>query len=298
MRARLMLCRLGLRSAGKTLVPQAAPNTACSRPAQLPKLSIRFDGWRSGRWRAADARPLGALLLSIMNHTKPWRWSEMALLIVIVWLLISIVALLAARIVPAPFDSEVSPARTGNTDAIATQGFTTAFMFAENASAAIKNYQQDFSLHIGLLIVGGIGLLYGGALLIYGLLLRLRFQPGMYVALGGLSLIWVGLAGLNSSNNPNADAISNCARLQDLYNSRQYQMTEGIVHVSHVQSVSGHDSGDIFTVGNVGFEVSHFASYCAYGKTIAYGGVLTEGAHVKLLYADNRTILRIDVKNQ
>jgi hypothetical protein len=27
------------------------------RPAQLPKLSIRFDGWRSGRWRAADARP-------------------------------------------------------------------------------------------------------------------------------------------------------------------------------------------------------------------------------------------------
>ena len=27
-------------------------NTACSRPAQLPKLGISFDGWRSGRWRA------------------------------------------------------------------------------------------------------------------------------------------------------------------------------------------------------------------------------------------------------
>ena len=26
---------------------------------QLPKLGIRFDGWRSGRWRAADAHPLG-----------------------------------------------------------------------------------------------------------------------------------------------------------------------------------------------------------------------------------------------
>ena len=25
---------------------------------QLPKLGIRFDGWRSGRWRAADAQPL------------------------------------------------------------------------------------------------------------------------------------------------------------------------------------------------------------------------------------------------
>ena len=34
----------------------------CSRPAQLPKLGISFDGWRSGRWRAADARPLGRLL--------------------------------------------------------------------------------------------------------------------------------------------------------------------------------------------------------------------------------------------
>jgi len=34
----------------------------CSRPAQLPKLGVRFDGWRSGWWRAADARPLGASL--------------------------------------------------------------------------------------------------------------------------------------------------------------------------------------------------------------------------------------------
>jgi len=37
------------------------PNTACSRPAQLPKLCIRFDGWRSGRWRAADAEGVGRL---------------------------------------------------------------------------------------------------------------------------------------------------------------------------------------------------------------------------------------------
>jgi ribosomal protein S27AE len=36
------------------------PNTACSRPAQLPKLGVSFDGWRSGRWRAADAEAVGA----------------------------------------------------------------------------------------------------------------------------------------------------------------------------------------------------------------------------------------------
>ncbi len=39
------------------------PNTACSRRAQLRQLSVSFDGWRSGGWHAADARPLGRLLL-------------------------------------------------------------------------------------------------------------------------------------------------------------------------------------------------------------------------------------------
>jgi hypothetical protein len=33
---------------------------ACSRPAQLRKLGVSFDGCRSGRWRAADAQPLGS----------------------------------------------------------------------------------------------------------------------------------------------------------------------------------------------------------------------------------------------
>jgi hypothetical protein len=67
-----MFGRLGLWSVGKALALQAAaqhgvppkPGITCSRPlsaalrghaAQLPKLSIRFDGWRSGRWAAADA---------------------------------------------------------------------------------------------------------------------------------------------------------------------------------------------------------------------------------------------------
>ena len=231
-----------------------------------------------------------------MNRTKSWRRSEIALLIVILGLLILIIALLTTRIVPVPFDSDTSPAKTASTDAIAAPGFTTVFTFAENVSAAIKDYQRHFLLSIGLLVVGSIGLLYGGALLIYGLLLKPKFRPGMYVALGGLGLIWVGLGGLNIANDPNADSINNCARLQNIYDARQYRMTEGIVHVSHVQSASGHDKGDIITVGNVEFEVSHFASYCAYGKTIAYEGDLTEGANARVFYADLRTILRVDVK--
>ena len=43
----------------------------CSRPAQLPKLSISFDHRRSGRWRAADAWPLGR---SMFLAEEVWLW--------------------------------------------------------------------------------------------------------------------------------------------------------------------------------------------------------------------------------
>jgi hypothetical protein len=41
------------------------PNMACSRPAQLRKLSVIFDRWRAGRWPAADAKPLGGQALRL-----------------------------------------------------------------------------------------------------------------------------------------------------------------------------------------------------------------------------------------
>ena len=34
----------------------------CSRPAQLPKLSVRFDGCQSCWWRAADAEDVGCVV--------------------------------------------------------------------------------------------------------------------------------------------------------------------------------------------------------------------------------------------
>jgi len=46
-------------------IQRTPPNTACSRPAQLPKLSIRCDGWRSCWWRAADAWPLGGYFATV-----------------------------------------------------------------------------------------------------------------------------------------------------------------------------------------------------------------------------------------
>ena len=55
---------------------ETAPNPVSSRPAQLPKLGISFDRWRSGRWRAADARPLGRTtrIASVIYDAQERRW--------------------------------------------------------------------------------------------------------------------------------------------------------------------------------------------------------------------------------
>jgi len=40
--------RVGVSQSGHQKIPfqpEKSPNTACSRSAQLPKLSVRFDGW-------------------------------------------------------------------------------------------------------------------------------------------------------------------------------------------------------------------------------------------------------------
>jgi hypothetical protein len=55
----------------------------CSRPAQLPKLSIIFDGWRSGRWRAdgppGAVAPLltpGPLIQAMSTEPKRLNWAN------------------------------------------------------------------------------------------------------------------------------------------------------------------------------------------------------------------------------
>lgn len=234
-----------------------------------------------------------------MKNTVSWRWPEVALLIVIISLLTLIAAVLASRYLPIPFSNEVSPADTESSGTITTDSFTTAFTLADNTALAIQSYQEHLLFRVVLpLAVGIIGFLYAGTFLIYSLLFKLRPKRAISMAGGAGIILWIGLGGLNLLNATDAQHVSNCARLQNIYDSQQYRITEGIVHVSHVQPASGHAKGDIFTVGNVGFEVSHFASYCAYGKTIAYGGPLTEGTYARIYYTDYRTILRIDVKKQ
>ncbi|MCA9646393.1 MAG: hypothetical protein KC492_37160 [Myxococcales bacterium] len=61
----------------------------------------------------------------------------------------------------------------------------------------------------------------------------------------------------------------------------------------HVQPWEGHDLGDVVRLGDEEFVIDHFRSTPAYHQTIAYGGVLREGAAVRVwLYRG--AVLRID----
>jgi hypothetical protein len=83
-------------------------------------------------------------------------------------------------------------------------------------------------------------------------------------------------------------------RLLDIYHNGKSQVVEGIVHISHEQSAHGHSSGDKITVGDQTFEVNYFLATPGYKQTISHGGVLREGAFVRLHYFDG-IILKVEV---
>jgi hypothetical protein len=93
------------------------------------------------------------------------------------------------------------------------------------------------------------------------------------------------------------------SKLQERYDSQQYFIAEGVVHVLHTQNRLGHDQGDIIRVGNTEFEIDAWGGGWNYSKTISHGGALTEGTYAKIFYVENPIgnslkylILRIDIR--
>jgi len=78
-------------------------------------------------------------------------------------------------------------------------------------------------------------------------------------------------------------------------NAKNAQVVEGIVHVSHMQPYQGHTSGDKITVEGQSFEVDYFSAAPGYKDTIAHGGVLHEGAYVRIHHSDG-VIVKVEVK--
>jgi hypothetical protein len=240
-----------------------------------------------------------ALFHAFMKRTDSGRSPEKALLIVISLLLIFIGVVLTLRPLPISDKLELSPAKTSGTGTITSDGFTTVFMLADNALLAFKTYQENLIFRVVLLLaIGIIGLLYAGALLIYSLIFKLKPKRAISIVGGAGIIMFVGIGGLNILNATDARQVGNCAHLQTLYDARQYQITEGTVHVLSVQAEGGHGKVDNVNVGNVSFEVDYFLATCAYKQSITHGGTLTEGTYARIYYSDYRTILRIDVKNQ
>jgi hypothetical protein len=91
--------------------------------------------------------------------------------------------------------------------------------------------------------------------------------------------------------------------LTQIYLEERYKIAEGVVRVLHTQPASGHDAGDIITVGGIEIEVNYFSNTFGYNQTIAHGGNLTDGVYAKIYYHKDETrntqsitILRIDLK--
>ena len=215
-----------------------------------------------------------------MNRTKSWRWLESALLTIAILLAILIVgALVAGRLLGR------------NT----TADFRTVFVFEENASLASSDYQWSLLVVaiVMAFLIGFIAFRYIRVPSVFGI--KLQFAPYIFAA---VITVGVSIVGLKVSADDYASRASDCARLQAAYDSQQYRVTEGLVHVLHTWPSDGLPKIDILKIGGVEIKVDHFVNTCGYVATLNYGGVLKEGIYARVYYADHGAILRIDVKDQ
>jgi hypothetical protein len=77
--------------------------------------------------------------------------------------------------------------------------------------------------------------------------------------------------------------------------SGQSEVTEGTVHVIHMQPAHGHASGDKIIVGDRQFEIDYFRVTPGYRQTIAHGGALREGVYARLHHYDG-VIIKVEVR--
>jgi hypothetical protein len=189
--------------------------------------------------------------------------------------------------------------------------FTTVFVFSENISTVVHGNNGNITIGIIALIIGLAGLLLINILPIvftnkanqiknYLYLNKKRLMFGFSGAVAWAT-IWLGIFMSDNSNTNNA-----YSQLQEKYNSGEYQIAEGVVHVLHTQPEDGHDDGDIITIGDETFEINAYLYTLGYNTTISHGGVLTEGTYARVFYEHNETytskshpnmILRIDIKD-
>lgn len=183
--------------------------------------------------------------------------------------------------------------------------FTTVFLFIEHGNSLVEGERSAVFLGLYLAIFGLAGIVFIG---FRSILLTSKTSPGLITIRKStffklLTTVVVGLL-IFFSSQPSHTTADEYMRLLNLYNSRQYGIAEGVVHVLHTQAYSGHDQGDIIEINDVKFDVNYFQYSFGYTTSIAHAGVLTEGRYVRVLYDRDRIsddglyglILRVDIK--
>jgi hypothetical protein len=110
------------------------------------------------------------------------------------------------------------------------------------------------------------------------------------VSLIGLGTIWL-IVTLPLWNL----ATSDTDRLLLIQLSGHREVTEGAVHVTHMQPLHGHAAGDKIIVGDRQFEIDSFLVTPGYRQTIAHGGALREGVYARLHHYDG-VIIKVEVR--
>lgn len=141
------------------------------------------------------------------------------------------------------------------------------------------------------LVIGVVVLIAG----VVGLILRKRTQGRFPKKLYGPAFMagW-GILWLVMHIPLWLTATADIDHLIGVYRSGQCETAEGIVHVTHVQPVGGHDAGDEITVDDYAFEVNYFIVTPGYKQTISHGGVLREGVFARL-HHHNGVILKVEI---
>lgn len=171
---------------------------------------------------------------------------------------------------------------------------TTVFLFTEKAEPIFGDLQIRLLFPLPILIL----------IFLFGVLPSRKPKSGIHLF---EILFLVGWAGLWYATHIFSYFFESekYSRLKNTYNTQQYRVVAGAVHILRTQPASGHAPGDLVRINDTELEVDYYSITFGYSTSIAHGGVLKEGQDVLVYYTDSatwvpvdRTILRIDMKKR
>lgn len=162
--------------------------------------------------------------------------------------------------------------------------YTTVFDIGNSPDSDLYSFYGRIILGIVILSVGV-------------LTLRLKFKGrsnwkyGWYgpIFLTGWGLIWTLVHSVIAYSEYNK-----FQHILKIYTEKRYEISEGIVRVTHEQPATGHARGDIVEIGNSTLEIDYFVTAPTYHQTIAYGGALKNGIRARVYHVYGQ-LIRVDV---